>query len=65
MIQRFAPKVDRDPVDATFTVTDGKVAAISPSKDGYKLDVAATVAQVQSMLAGRAAGFSATRSSRR
>ncbi|HEX7951043.1 MAG TPA: VanW family protein [Candidatus Limnocylindrales bacterium] len=60
VIQRFAPKVDRAPVDATFTVTDGKVLGISPSKDGYKLDVPATVAQVQAMLAGRAAGFSAT-----
>lgn len=60
VIEAFAPKVDRDPVDATFTVTDGKVLGISPSKDGYKLDVAATVAQVQAMLAGRAAGFSAT-----
>ena len=60
VIQRFAPKVDRDPVDATFTVTDGKVLGIAPSKDGYKLDVPATVAQVQAMLAGRAAGFSAT-----
>ncbi len=60
VIQRFAPKVDRDPVDATFTVTDGKVLGISPSKDGYKLDVPATVAQVQAMLAGRAAGFNAT-----
>jgi vancomycin resistance protein YoaR len=60
VIQRFAPKVNRDPVDATFTVTDGKVLGITPSKDGYKLDVPATVAQVQAMLAGRAAGFNAT-----
>ncbi|HEY6013056.1 MAG TPA: VanW family protein, partial [Candidatus Limnocylindrales bacterium] len=60
VIQRFAPKVDRAPVDATFTVTDGKVLGISPSKDGYKLDVPATVAQVQAMLAGRAAGFTVT-----
>ncbi|MGZ8514714.1 MAG: VanW family protein, partial [Candidatus Limnocylindrales bacterium] len=60
VIQRFAPQVDRDPVDASFTITDGKVPVISPSKDGYKLDVAATVAQVQSMLAGRAAGLEAS-----
>ena len=26
VIQRFAPQVDRDPVDATFTITNGKVA---------------------------------------
>ncbi len=60
VIQRFAPTVDRDPVDATFTVTDGKVLGISPSRDGYKLDVPATVAQVQALFAGRIAGFSAT-----
>jgi vancomycin resistance protein YoaR len=61
VIQKFAPKVDRAPVDATFTVTDGKILGISPSKDGYRLDVAATVGQVQNLLAGRAAGFNATR----
>ena len=60
VIEAFAPKVDRDPVDATFTVTDGKILGIVPSKDGYKLDVAATVAQVQALLEGRAAGFAAT-----
>ncbi len=60
VIKAFAPKVDRAPVDATFTVTDGKILGVSPSKDGYKLDVAATVVQVQEMLAGRAAGFAAT-----
>jgi vancomycin resistance protein YoaR len=60
VIQRFAPKVDRDPVDATFTVTDSKVLGVSPSKDGYKLDVPGTVAQVQALFAGRAAGFNAT-----
>ena len=60
VIERFAPKVDRAPVDATFTVTGGKILGVSPSKDGYKLDVPATVAQVQALLAGRAAGFGAT-----
>ena len=60
LVKGFAPKVDRAPVDATFTVTDGKVLGITPSKDGYKLDVAATVAQVQALLTGRAAGFAAT-----
>jgi vancomycin resistance protein YoaR len=60
VIERFAPEVDRAPVDATFTVTDGKVLGITPSKDGFRLDVAATVTQIQALLAGRAAGFSAT-----
>jgi vancomycin resistance protein YoaR len=60
VITRFAPKVDRDPVDATFSVIDGTVLGIKPSKDGYKLDVTATVAQVHALLVGRIAGFSAT-----
>jgi vancomycin resistance protein YoaR len=60
VVEGFAPKVDRAPVDATFEVTDGTVLAIKPSQDGYKLDVGATVTQIQAMLAGRAAGFSAT-----
>jgi len=60
VIGGFAPQVDREPVNASFTVTDGKVLGVSPGKDGYKLDVAATVAQVQGLLAERAAGSPAT-----
>ncbi len=60
VVEGFAPKVDRAPVDATFEVTDGTVLGIKPSQDGYKLDVGATVTQVQALLAGRMAGFSAT-----
>jgi len=60
VVKGFAPKVDRAPVDAAFTVTDGTILGITPSKDGYKLDVAATVAQIQALLSGRLAGFTAT-----
>ena len=60
LVQGLAPKVDRAPVNATFTVSAGKVSGITPSKDGYKLDVSATVAQIQALLSSRSAGFAAT-----
>ena len=60
LVEGLAPKVDRAPVSATFTFSDGKVSGITPSKDGYKLDVPATFAQVQALLSGRMAGFAAT-----
>jgi vancomycin resistance protein YoaR len=60
LVEAFAPKVDRAPVSASFTVTDGKVIGVTPGKDGYKLDVPATVAQIQALLSARLAGFTAT-----
>ncbi len=60
LVEGLAPNVDRPPENATFTVSDGKVSGITPSKDGYKLDVSATVAQIQALLSGRNAGFDAT-----
>jgi vancomycin resistance protein YoaR len=60
LVEGLAPKVDRAPVNATFTVSDGKISGITPSKDGYKLDVAATVAQIRALLSARGAGFAAT-----
>jgi vancomycin resistance protein YoaR len=60
LVEGLAPKVDRAPVSATFTFSDGNVSGITPSKDGYKLDVPATIAQVQALLSARRAGFAAT-----
>lgn len=60
LVKGLAPKVDRAPVNATFTISDGKVSGITPSKDGYKLNVPATVAQIQALLSARSAGFAAT-----
>ncbi|MEA2605813.1 MAG: hypothetical protein QOI00_570 [Chloroflexota bacterium] len=59
-VKGFAPKIDRAPVNAAFIVSNRKVTGVTPSKDGYKLDVAATVAQLQALLAGRNAGSVAT-----
>ena len=60
LVKGLAPKVDRAPVNATFTVSVGKVSGVTPGKDGHKLDVPATVAQIQALLSARIAGFAAT-----
>jgi vancomycin resistance protein YoaR len=60
LVTDMATKVDREPVNATFVTTSGLVTDIVPSKDGYKLDVAATVAQVQQLLVDRADGAETT-----
>ena len=60
LIEGLATKIDRAPVSATFTFSDGMVTGITPSKDGYKLDVAATIAQVQALLSARGSGVAAT-----
>ena len=51
-----AKRIDREPVNAEFVTTSGLVTDIVPSKDGYELDVAATVSQVQQLLAARTGG---------
>ena len=61
LVRALAPKIDREPVNASFSFTDGAIGVVTPSRDGYKLDATATVAQIQSLLAGRIAGFAATR----
>ncbi len=56
LLEALATRVDREPVSATFVTSEGKITDITPSADGYKLDVAATVAQVQELLTARTAG---------
>lgn len=56
IVETMARKIDREPVNAEFVTTSGLVTDIVPSKDGYKLDVAATVAQIQQLLAARTGG---------
>ncbi|HEX5149758.1 MAG TPA: VanW family protein, partial [Candidatus Limnocylindrales bacterium] len=56
LIEDLAKQIDREPVNAEFVTVSGLVTDIVPSKDGYKLDVAATVAQIQQLLADRAGG---------
>lgn len=56
LMDALARKIDREPINAKFVTTSGKITEITPSRDGYKLDVAATVAGVQGLLAARNAG---------
>lgn len=56
LVEALAREIDSEPVNATFVTTSGLVTDIVPSKDGYKVDVAATAAQVEQLLASRAAG---------
>ena len=56
LMEALAKKVNREPVNAKFVTSGGMIIEITPSKDGYKLDVAATVAQVQQLLAARTGG---------
>jgi vancomycin resistance protein YoaR len=52
----LAEQIDREPVNAEFVTISGLVTDIIPSKDGYTLDVPATVDRVQQLLAERAQG---------
>jgi vancomycin resistance protein YoaR len=60
LMEALARKIDSEPVNAKFITSDGTITEITPSRDGYKLDVAATVAQVQELLAARTAGAETT-----
>lgn len=55
-LEKLAKKVDQAPVNASFTTSGGKITGVTESKNGYKLDVAATVTQIEELLAERAAG---------
>jgi vancomycin resistance protein YoaR len=60
VVEALAKEINRDPVNATFVTTSGLVTDIIPSKDGYKVDVPATVAQIQDLLASRKDGAETT-----
>ena len=59
-LEKLAKKVDQAPVNASFKTSGGKSTGVTPSRNGYKMDVAATVAQVETLLAERAGGSAAT-----
>jgi vancomycin resistance protein YoaR len=60
LVEAMAKEIDREPVNATFVTISGLVTDIVPSQDGYKLDVAASVARIEQFLAERATGAEAT-----
>jgi vancomycin resistance protein YoaR len=56
VLKRIAKRVDRAPVNASYTTSGAKITGVTASKTGYKLDLAATHKQVEDLLAARAAG---------
>ena len=56
IVEALAEEIDREPVNAEFVTISGLVTDIIPSKDGYLLDVPATVERVQQLLAERTQG---------
>ena len=60
VVEGLAKKIDRDPVNATFVTVSGLVTKIIPSQDGYKVDVPATVTQIQDLVASRKDGAETT-----
>ncbi len=56
VMEALAKKIDQAPVNASFKTAGGEITGVTPSKDGYRLDVPASVAQVEALLAERASG---------
>jgi vancomycin resistance protein YoaR len=60
VVEALAKEIDRDPVNATFVTVSGLVTEIIPSKDGYKVDVPGTVAQIKALIVARKDGAETT-----
>ncbi len=58
VLKKIARRVDRAPVNASFTTSDGRITGVTASKAGYKMDRAATLLQVQALIDARVAGAS-------
>ncbi|HEX6867303.1 MAG TPA: VanW family protein, partial [Candidatus Limnocylindrales bacterium] len=58
-LERLAKKIDRAPVNASFKTSGGRITGVTPSRDGYRVDIAATAASVEGLLAARATGSAA------
>ena len=55
-LEKLAKKVDQAPINASFKTSGGRITGVTPSKNGYKLDVDGTQAAVLAVLEARAAG---------
>jgi vancomycin resistance protein YoaR len=56
VLERLGGKLDRDPINASYRTSGGRITGVIPSKPGYKVDLAATKAQVEALIASRTAG---------
>jgi vancomycin resistance protein YoaR len=55
-LERLAKKIDKDPVNASFKTSGGRITGVTKSHNGYKLDVAGTQAAVLAVLEARQTG---------
>ncbi len=60
LLDGLAAKIDQTVVNASFKTSGIKVTGITPSRDGYAVDVAATAKQIEALLAARAIGSTST-----
>jgi vancomycin resistance protein YoaR len=58
ILKNIAKKVDRAPVNASYTSSNGRITGVTKSRTGFRLDQKATRTQVQDLLDARAAGAS-------
>ena len=56
LLDGLAKKINKKAINATFTTSGSRITGVKPSKDGYKLDKAATAKQIEALLAARAIG---------
>jgi len=56
LLKGLAKKINKAAINATFTTSGSRISGVKPSKDGYKLDTAATAKQIEALLATRAIG---------
>nr|MBA3234769.1 VanW family protein [Chloroflexota bacterium] len=60
LLKGMAKKVDQEPINASFKTRGSRISGVTPSKNGYAFDTAATAAQIEALLAARANGATVT-----
>ena len=56
VLEKLAKSVDKAPVNASFKTSGGEITGVTRSRNGYRMDIAATAASIEAMLAERATG---------
>ena len=56
VLKKIAKKLNQAAVNASFKTSGGRISGVTPSRTGYKMDIAATTKQVEALIASRLAG---------
>jgi vancomycin resistance protein YoaR len=56
VLKKIARKVDQAAINASFTTTGSRISGVTPSRIGYRMDLAATHQQVQALIDARVNG---------